>query len=397
MMIGDVEPIQASPGTPGFGSRSLSQRASWVAGNGLVALVLVVLPILVYLVALPSYGDDAGFDLRQSYLPAAERVLDGESPFPSLDDVAALERYAYVYPPLLAFLASPLTLVGGDAASAVGVTLFLALLAATLWITGVRDWRCYGVVLLWAPTFNAVQNLNVSLPLAFGVAALWCLRRRARAAGLVLGLLVAVKLFLWPLIGWLVAVRRPRAALVAAVVAPLLVLGSWAAIGFDGLAGYRDLLARFTELNETDSYAVSGALAALGAPELAGRAVAVAVTALLLALGVRFGRRGDELRAFTAFLAAALALPPILWQHYLLVLLVPLAVSRPRLSAAWLLPLVLWLAPQTANGDWWQTLLVPAVAVALVVTALVPGDARRRVATTRDRAPAAARTGVSTS
>jgi alpha-1,2-mannosyltransferase len=377
MMIGEVGPLQASPGHAGLQPRTPAQRARWVASNALVVLALVVLPVLVYLVALPSYGDDAGFDLRQSYLPAAERVLDGGSPFPSLDDVAALERYAYVYPPLLAFLASPLTLVGGDAASVIGVALFLALLAATLWITGVRDWRCYGVVLLWAPTFNAVQNLNVSLPLAFGVAAVWCLRRRALAAGAVLGLLVGVKLFLWPLIGWLLAVRRPRAALVATVVAPALVVASWAAIGFDGLAGYRDLLARFTELNETDSYAISGALTALGAPEPAGRVVAVAVTGALLALGVRFARRGDELRAFTSFLAAALALPPILWQHYLLVLLVPLAVSRPRLSAAWLLPLVLWLAPQTENGDWWQTLLVPAVAAGLTVAVLAPAGSLR--------------------
>jgi hypothetical protein len=84
------------------------------------------------------------------------------------------------------------------------------------------------------------------------------------------------------------------------------------------------------------------------------------------------GRRGDERRAFAAAVLAALASTPILWQHYLVILLVPLAVCRPRLSAAWLLPVLLWLAPFTGNGTVAQTLLVPVVAALVGAACLAP-------------------------
>ena len=39
-------------------------------------------------------------------------------------------------------------------------------------------------------------------------------------------------------------------------------------------------------------------------------------------------------------LAAALAASPILWQHYFILILVPLALTRPRLTPLWFLPLL---------------------------------------------------------
>jgi hypothetical protein len=40
-------------------------------------------------------------------------------------------------------------------------------------------------------------------------------------------------------------------------------------------------------------------------------------------------------------LAAALVMTPILWLHYLVLLFVPIALVRPRLSALWFAPLAL--------------------------------------------------------
>jgi hypothetical protein len=45
-----------------------------------------------------------------------------------------------------------------------------------------------------------------------------------------------------------------------------------------------------------------------------------------------------------------LLLSPIVWLHYFVLLLVPLALARPRLTAAWvILPLPLWFS--SANGQ----------------------------------------------
>ncbi len=110
----------------------------------------------------------------------------------------------------------------------------------------------------------------------------------------------------------------------------------------------------------------------LGAGNTVARAALIVAAVGLIAIAVLLGRRGDEPRAFVALVLASLAATPILWQHYVTLLLVAVAVARPRLSAAWLLPLALYAAPWVWNGATWQTLLVPAVVAAVGVLCLVP-------------------------
>ena len=68
---------------------------------------------------------------------------------------------------------------------------------------------------------------------------------------------------------------------------------------------------------------------------------------------------------------------PIVWLHYLVVLLVPVAILRPRFSAIWLLPVLLWVSPKPGLCGGVVATFVPAVAVAIVLVALlarpVPG------------------------
>ena len=72
----------------------------------------------------------------------------------------------------------------------------------------------------------------------------------------------------------------------------------------------------------------------------------LAVGGALLVLCFLYARGGDEVRSFTCAVAATLALSPIVWLHYLVVLLVPLAIARPRFSLLWLLPALLWVSPK---------------------------------------------------
>ena len=57
-------------------------------------------------------------------------------------------------------------------------------------------------------------------------------------------------------------------------------------------------------------------------------------------------------------IAAALVLSPIVWRHFFVLLLVPLALSRPRFDAAWLIPIGFWVGDGTFNGAPWQTAFV---------------------------------------
>jgi hypothetical protein len=152
----------------------------------------------------------------------------------------------------------------------------------------------------------------------------------------------------------------------------VLALGSWAAIEFAGLSSYSRLLRVLTSYEETESYSVSGALRVIGLGVVPARAFSLVVTFALIGLCVVLGRREDDRRAFAAAVLAALASTPILWQHYLMLMLVALAVCRPRLSVAWFLPLVPWLSPFTGNGNLGQTLLVPVVAALVGFFCLAP-------------------------
>ena len=106
-----------------------------------------------------------------------------------------------------------------SASGRAGLALFTLMLVVSLWVLRVRDWRVYGVVLLWPSVIEAVQTANASLPLMLLVAVAWRWRDRAVPAGLALGYGVAVKLFLWPVVVWLALVGRRGAASIASAVA----------------------------------------------------------------------------------------------------------------------------------------------------------------------------------
>jgi Glycosyltransferase family 87 len=212
----------------------------------------------------------------------------------------------------------------------------------------VRDWRIYGVVLLWPATIESIQTANASLPLTLLVVLMWRYRDRAALAGLALGYGIAVKLFLWPIAVWLALVGRARAAAVAALtaVASLVLL-----LPFIGIPDYLRLLRKLTETFEHDAYTPFALLTDLGVPDTAARAVTVALGLGVLALAWRRGSLGLAI-------AAALCLSPIVWRHFFVLLLVPLALSRPRFDAVWLIPIGLWVGDGTFNGAPWQTACV---------------------------------------
>ena len=131
------------------------------------------------------------------------------------------------------------------------------------------------------------------------------------------------------------------------------------------------MLRRLAALEAEESYSLVGAAGALGVGDAAARVAALLIGSALVIAVVVFARRGDDFRSFTLALAAALAFTPIVWLHYLVLLLVPLAIARPRFSAVWLLPLLLWLTPLNGNGESIQPLLPALVAAIVVVLTLV--------------------------
>jgi hypothetical protein len=59
-----------------------------------------------------------------------------------------------------------------------------------------------------------------------------------------------------------------------------------------------------------------------------------------------------------------------MWLHYLVVLLVPLAIARPRFTPLWLLPILLWTSPRPGYAEGVQT-FPPAIAATIIVAVLL--------------------------
>ena len=339
-------------------------------GRAISIVVFAVIPAVTVVVLFWSAAaDDAiAFDFRPFHR-AAEAILSGESPYPGPGDPLTAEAGPYVYPPLPALLAVPLSWLPFDAAGLVVMAFLLGAVLATLWALGVTDWRCYGLALLWPPVLSAIQTGNMTLALGLVAALAWRLRDRAFASGALVGVTFASKFFLWPLAVWFAATRRFSAAGMAIVVGAVLLVASWAVIGFEGMTGYPDLLERLENTVGADSYTAYIVGLDLGLPSALARVLWLALGIGLLAATAVVARR-DERTAYMLALAAALALTPIVWLHYFALLLVPVAVARPRLGLVWFVPLLLVVTPgsgQPTPAETAWTLVVAAVVLAWAI------------------------------
>jgi hypothetical protein len=319
---------------------------------GLIPLALPIF-LIVYLVHHGSYGHDGNFyDLHTMWL-AGRDVAHGRSPYP------------FVYPAPAAVMMVPIGVLPWRAAVVVFFILSTAAVFATLRILGVRDWRCYGACLVALPAASAIWIGTLSPLLALAAACAWRWRDRRAVPVLALTAVVVTKLFLWPLFIWLLATRRLRTAIfgVATIVGVTAV--AWALIGFRGLLSYPKNLAGVASIEQYKGYSTVAVLHAFGLTGVGLVAAAALIGALALsAVIVLARRRGGDVASFAASIGAALLISPIVWVHYLVLLFVPIAVVRQRLSGLWLLPLVLWpLAGQESGGSIPRLVLVLLVVV----------------------------------
>jgi Glycosyltransferase family 87 len=350
------------------------------------ALVAAATVSVVALLSLAG-SDSLGWDFRYTYLRAAERVLDGGSPYPALDDEVLASGKAYVYPPQLAVVLAPVSALPEDLVVWLAFVGAVASLMGALAVVGVRDLRCYAAVLAWGSTSNALEMTNITAFLTLAVACIWRYRATIWPLATTLGLAIATKLFLWPLAVWALATGRRHAVVRAIGLGVLVVFVSWGVIGFEDLTRYPDLLKRFSEVQgEVNSYSVVAAVVALGGSSTAGQIVTVLVGGPILVASVYYGRRAlDDERSFIAAVGAALLLTPVAWLHYYVLLAVPLAIARPRLSPLWLLPIVLWVCPRDGNGTGVQPLVPTLVVIAVIAALVVRPQAEHAPAGVRDR------------
>ena len=300
---------------------------------------------------------------------ASRAVLHGRSPYVAVEPHALAQNDKFVYPPVAGLFFAPFALMPLEAARVLMLVTVTLSLVVALHLLGVTDWRCYGLALLTAPFADALSIGALTPFLLVGAALTWRYRDRPLVAALACAATAVSKIFLWPLGVWLVATRRLRSAALCAAFAVGLLLVGWAVIGFQGLGAYPHLLRVLSDVEAGKSYSLVGLLG------LAGRSASVVslVLACAVVMSIVAAARSDdgEGRAFAVAVAGSVLATPVLWIHYFVLLFVPLALFRPRLSPLWFAPLAFWVTPFAhSDGVVWRIAAAISVAGGISLVAL---------------------------
>jgi hypothetical protein len=244
-----------------------------------------------------------------------------------------------VYPAPINLAVVPFSLLPFWLAGALFTALSIGAMVVGLRLLGVRDWRCFAAALLSWPFVFALDLGALGPLLVLGAGIVWRWRERLWPPAIALASIVVAKVFPWPLGVWLLVTRRWRALGLAVLIGAVACLAAWAVIGFDGMTAYPRMLSNLSAIEEGRAASLVAVLLWLGIPATLAKMAALAVTGALLALAWRFARRpGGDAQAFGLAVLAALTSSPIVWEHYMVLLFVPIALISPRFSKLWLVP-----------------------------------------------------------
>jgi hypothetical protein len=307
-----------------------------VAVNAIVVVPDVELP--------PQLFSDFEFNVWDP----GHAILDGESPLRDLD---AGSPNVSVYPPAAQVATLPFVLLPYDLSLVVWLALLGAATVLALRLCGVTDPRVVALAVFSPPVLSGLAYANVALLVTLAVALAWVWRDRHRRVAIVVGVVVATRVFVWPLVVWLLITGRRRAAFESVVVALVVTVVGWAAVGFRRIGDYEEVFRDRARAFVDDGVSVASVAANFGLS--AGAATLLAACVGLGALALAWSSRGDDLESLAWAVTAAVFASPTVWTHYYAVFLVPLALSTPRLSRWWLLPYLtipqLSVAPQAGG------------------------------------------------
>jgi hypothetical protein len=323
-----------------------------VRARALLPVLAIALLAITTMAITASAGSTLGYDFR-AYDHAAARLLHGERLYDPAVDVAG--GFAiYLYPPPFALAIVPLSVIGGTAAVWIWTACLVAAFVVGVAVLPVPALVRWLVLLLGALDWPFLYSLKLGQvgPILFLLFAIgWRALDRPATLGATIGLGTLVKLQPGLLVVWAALTARWRAIGVAAAVVAVASLVTLAVGGLQPWLDYPALLGRVASPLTTPHNFTPGAVAyQMGASvEVAGTLQAVA-SILALAAVIVAARRATAEAAYLVTVVASQLLSPLLWDHYAMLLLLPVA---------WLL----------ARGAWW------AVAIPLATSILAIGVA----------------------
>ena len=320
-------------------------------------LLLFVVPVaFALLVVVLGYLNSwpIGFDFRGTLWEPARALLDGAAIYPEPTRDSHRARQPGCLPPVFILASVPLALAAGrrpprGCGSAC---------SACAWSRRCGSSGCETGAATCSPitspvTVHGLFYGNLTIVMVLLVALAWRYRERGWIAGIALGAAVAAKLFVWPLVVWLLLTRRFARPPGRSALASCSCSAHGPLIGFEGFRDYPKLLRVVQDVYAERSISVStvaGALGALGVRRRRARGARWGSPASASPPG-SFARDDGDRRAFAVLVAACVLASPIVWPNYAALLFVPIAVTWPRLAPVWFFGYVTWLIGALASNN----------------------------------------------
>jgi len=309
------------------------------------------------------------------FLHAGNQVARGLTPYLPLNSSQIWSGSAFVYPYFSAWAFTPLSQLPPHLAATIYFVLSIAALAlAARLLAGPRCGPAPVLLTIVAePTVRALQLGTVNVWLLLGLAVAW--RYRQHAVPLVAAIVVVTvaKLFLLPMLVWLVITGRYRAALSAGALAATLVVAGGLVVNLSP-TDFARMLSLLSDHEALQSSSATKALMLAGLSFGAASALSMLLAAIVIGAGwLAYRRRHDEVVVYIACVLASLIASPIVWTHYFTLLLVIPLVLRWRTSSLILVAAASWLVAQPSGQPGLVRLMQPFPHAGLVWAALLAG------------------------
>jgi len=323
--------------------------------RGLPPLAIGLFALFVALaVGASAVAGTLGFDFL-AYHAAASRVLAGGS----LYDMSFVEAGVFglfFYPPTF----GPFVLPFGLLPEAVAVWAWTVLLVASFLggvallpvPAGVR-WVVLLLAALTWPVAYAIKLGQVGPILFLGFAAGWRWLESDRWLGATVAVGAAIKIQPGLVLVWALLAERWAAVVSGAAVLGALSVVATVAFGIEAWSDFLTLVVRVSDPISTVNNVTPGAVVyQLGVPRGVAWTVQAASTGLALLAVIVAARRASPVAGYLVAVVASQLVSPVLWDHYAMLLLLPVA---------WLL----------ARGSWWAA-IVPLATPTLLVGVIPP-------------------------
>jgi hypothetical protein len=315
----------------------------------LLPVIAIAVVALTVGATIAVAGDTFGYDFR-AYHAAAVRVLDGK-PLYDLDYRVAGPYGLFLYPPTFVPFILPFGLLATVPATWAWTVAMLMCFVGAVALMPVTTRTRWAVVLLAGLSWPFVYNIKLGqvgplLLLLFAIG--WRGLDRALPVGIAGGGGAAIKLQPAIVLAWALLTRRWTAAIVGAGVLAVLAVVATIIVGVGAWSDFVTLITRVNDPITTPHNFTPGAVAyQLGVSRDTAAAVEWVSTLAALTLFVLAALRLGPVPSYLVAVIASQLVSPVLWDHYAIVLLLPVA---------WLLD----------RGHWWAFLFVLATPVLLV-------------------------------